>query len=84
MRVSFVSTMLAVGALAAMPVAAVAQPAANPASSLSVSHAVRASSATSHHSDLAGAGLFAAVIAAGIVAIVVIGAVNNSDNSDSN
>ena len=84
MRVSFVSGLFAAGALAAAPVAAAAQPASNPASSLSIGHAARAGSTSAHGSDLAGgAGIFAVLIAAGIAAIVVIAVVNDSDNSDS-
>ncbi|TCP34655.1 hypothetical protein [Sphingomonas sp. BK235] len=57
---------------------------ANPASSLSVAGA-RAASPTAKDSQLAGAGVFGAIIAAGIAAIGVIAIVNDSDDdSDSN
>lgn len=57
---------------------------ANPASSLSVA-GTRAASPTAKDSQLAGAGVFGAIIAAGIAAIGVIAIVNDSDDdSDSN
>ncbi|PZQ62716.1 MAG: hypothetical protein DI544_00435 [Sphingomonas taxi] len=57
---------------------------ANPAASLSVAKS-RAATPTAKNSELAGAGIFAAVIAAGIAAIGVIAIVNDSeDDSDSN
>ena len=57
--------------------------AANPASSLSVAKS-RAATASSNKSELAGGGIFAAIILAGIAAIGVIAIVNDSDDSDSN
>jgi hypothetical protein len=57
--------------------------AANPAASLSVAKS-RAATASSNKSELAGGGIFAAVILAGIAAIGVIAIVNDSDDSDSN
>ena len=58
---------------------------ANPASSLSVAQS-RAASPSAKKSELAGAGLFGAIIAAGIAAIGVVAIVNdsNDDDSDSN
>jgi len=55
----------------------------NPASSLSVAQS-RAATPSAKKSELAGAGIFAAVIAAGIAAIGVIAIVNDDDDSDSN
>ena len=58
--------------------------AANPAASLSVAKS-RAATATSKNNELAGAGIFGAIILAGIAAIGVIAIVNDSeDDSDSN
>ncbi|WP_294198753.1 hypothetical protein [uncultured Sphingomonas sp.] len=54
----------------------------NPASSLSVAQS-RAATPSAKKNELAGAGIFAAIIAAGIAAIGVI-AIVNDDNSDSN
>ena len=75
---------LAAMGMVAAPVAASAAPIANPAASLSVANSARASTATTKDSDLLGAGLFATVIVAGIIAIVVIAVVNDSNDSDSN
>jgi hypothetical protein len=69
-------------AMMSTSVAAVAAP-ANPASSLSVSKA-RVGTATSKKSELAGGGILAALIGAGVVAIGVIAIVKDDDNSDSN
>ena len=55
----------------------------NPASSLSVAQS-RAATPSAKKSELAGAGIFAAIIAAGIAAIGVIAIVNDDDDSDSN
>ncbi|GAA4221732.1 hypothetical protein GCM10022253_28460 [Sphingomonas endophytica] len=56
----------------------------NPAASLSVAQS-RAASPSAKKSELAGAGLFGVIIAAGIAAIGVIAIVNdNNDDSDSN
>ncbi|MEH3158461.1 MAG: hypothetical protein PGN08_05705 [Sphingomonas taxi] len=76
---------LAALALTAAPIAATPAFAAqaNPAASLSVAKSVRASAPTGKKSNLAGGGLLAALIAAGVVAIGVV-AVVNDDNSDSN
>jgi len=74
---------LAAMSLAASPALAAT---ANPAASLSVAKTVRAGSTTGKSSELAGAGILAAIIGAGIVAIGVIAIVNdsNDDDSDSN
>ena len=56
----------------------------NPAASLSVAQS-RAATPSAKKSELAGAGLFGVIIAAGIAAIGVIAIVNdNNDDSDSN
>ncbi len=68
---------LAAVAVAAMPVAASAAP-ANPAASLSVAKSVRASTPTAKNSKMAGGAILAALVLAGVVAIVAIGA--SSDN----
>jgi len=76
---------LAALALTAAPIAATpafAAP-ANPAASLSVAKSVRASTPTSKKNDLAGGGILAALIGAGVIAIVVVAAVRD-DNADSN
>jgi len=78
-----IRTMIAAAA-ALMMTAAPAMAAANPAASLSVSKSVRAGTATKGKSKIAGgAGIFAVILLAGIVAIPVIDAVKD-DNSDSN
>ncbi len=56
---------------------------ANPAASLSVAQS-RAATPSAKKSELAGAGIFAAIIAAGVAAIGVIAIVNDDDDSDSN
>ena len=84
MRLRFTSHLAAAAALAAAPVAASAAPIANPASSLSVAKAPRAASTTAHDSGLAGgAGIYGILIAVGVIAIVVIAAVNDDDNPKS-
>ena len=71
-------------AMLSTTVAANAAPAANAASSLSVAN-VRAGSATTDKSKLAGGGgIFAILIAAGVAAIGVIAIVKSDDDSDSN
>ncbi|MGP7796480.1 hypothetical protein [Sphingomonas sp. CLY1604] len=76
---------LAAMAMIAAPIAATPAFAAptNPAASLSVAKSVRASAPTDGKSKLAGGGLLAALIAAGVVAIGVVAIVNDGD-SDSN
>lgn len=73
-------------ALVATPVAASAAP-ANPASSLSVSKAVRAGAPTSKSSKVAGVSTIPLVIGAAIIAGVtylIVDNENDDDNSDSN
>ncbi len=82
MRIKMMTAAVAAMAMTATPVLAAP---ANPAASLSVAKSVRASTATTKNNELAGAGLFGIVIAAGIVAIGVIAIVNdNDDDADSN
>ena len=83
MRFNALAHIATAATLIAAPVAASAQQAANPAASLSVVKSVRAATPAQKKSALAGGGLIAAVIAAGVVAIGVIAIVNDSD-SDSN
>ncbi len=77
------------GSLAALALttASIATPAlaetTNPAASLSVAKSVRASAPSTQKSKLAGGGLLAALIAAGVVAIGVVAIVDDG-NSDSN
>ena len=75
------------GAAAALSLAAVptmASAATNPAQSLSLSKSVRTAAPTKGKSNMAGGGvIFAALIAAGVVAIGVIAATKD-DNSASN
>ena len=73
---------LAVASLVAAPAVVQAAP-ANPAASLSVAKSVRASAPAGKDHLAGGAGIFAAVIAAGIAAIGVIAIVNSSDDDDS-
>jgi len=73
---------LAALAMIAAPVAASAAP-VNPAASLSVAKSVRASAPSAKKSELAGGGLLAALIVAGVVAIGVVAVVQDGD-SDSN
>lgn len=84
MRLTFLSHIAAATALVVAPVAASAQPVANPAASLSVAKSVRAGAQTKRGSNLFGGGIFAAVILAGVIAIGVIAIVNDSEDSDSN
>ena len=72
-------------AMLSTTVAANAAPVANSAGSLSQSNA-RVGTATTGKNKLAGGGILAAVIAAGVAAIGVVAIVNdsNDDNSDSN
>jgi len=73
---------LAAMSLAASPALAAT---ANPASSLSIAKSARAGASAKKSNELAGAGLIAAIIGAGVVAIGVIAIVNDSDDdSDSN
>jgi hypothetical protein len=81
MSKSFAGSLAALAMIAA-PVAASAAP-ANPAASLSVAKSVRASAPSSKRSELAGGGLLAALIVAGVVAIGVVAVVQDGD-SDSN
>ena len=74
-----VGAALALSAFGAAPAMA-AQ--VNPAASLSVAKA-RVGGSTAKNNKLAGGGLLAALIAAGVVAIGVV-AIVNDDNSDSN
>lgn len=79
-------TAMVSAAFVAAPTIASAAPVqmANPASSLSVAKGVRASSPSAKSSKLGGgAGIFGLAIAAGIVAIIAIAVINDS-NSDSN
>ena len=75
-------------AMTALPVAANAAPAANPAQSLSVASSVRTGTATSKSSKLAGlqgASIVPIVIGAGILAGVAYLIIDHEDdNSDSN
>jgi hypothetical protein len=57
--------------------------AANPASSLSVSKAVRASAPTAKKNELAGGALIAVIAAAAVVAGIVIVATDDDDDDDS-
>jgi len=81
MSKSFAGSLAALAMIAA-PVAASAAP-VNPAASLSVAKSVRASAPSSKKSELAGGGLLAAIIVAGVVAIGVVAVVQDGD-SDSN
>ena len=81
MSKSFAGSLAALAMIAA-PVAASAAP-VNPAASLSVAKSVRASAPSSKKSELAGGGLLAALIVAGVVAIGVVAVVQDGD-SDSN
>ncbi|MCP3735697.1 hypothetical protein M9979_12515 [Sphingomonas sp. RP10(2022)] len=78
---------LAALAMTAAPIAATpafAAPTTNPAASLSVAKSVRASTPSAKKNDLAGGGLiFAALIAAGVIAIVAVAA-SKDDSADSN
>ena len=65
-------------AIAAAPVAASAAP-ANPAASLSVAKSVRASTPTTKNSKFSGGAIFAALIVAGVIAIVAIGTSKDND-----
>ncbi len=80
-NVTALASALAIVAAPVMAAPAFAAPVANKASSLSV---VRASAPTAKKNKLAGAGLIAAVLAAGVAAIGVVAIVNDSDDSDSN
>lgn len=81
MSKSFAGSLAAL-AMIATPVAASAAP-VNAASSLSVAKSVRASAPSGKKSELAGGGILAALIAAGVVAIGVV-AIVQDNNSDSN
>lgn len=72
------------GAAALSLIASPALAATNPAASLSVAKAARASTPTAKKSELFGGGILAAVIAAGVIAIGVVAIVNDEDDSDSN
>ncbi|MGJ3629775.1 hypothetical protein AB5I41_28495 [Sphingomonas sp. MMS24-JH45] len=71
------------GAAALSLIASPALAATNPASSLSVAKAARASTPTAKKSELFGGGILAVVIAAGVIAIGVV-AIVNDESSDSN
>jgi hypothetical protein len=77
-----------VAAMLALPAAAVATPAANPASSLSVAHAARAASGSGNASKIGAEVPTTTLISIGILAaltgIVLLVADNGDDNSDSN
>ncbi len=71
-------------ALTTVPVVASAAPAANPAASLSVAKSVRTGTPTAGKNKLSGGGaILAALIGAGVIAIVAVAAVKD-DDSDSN
>lgn len=80
MRFKHLFAAAAAASMTAAPVAA-----ANPAASLSVANAARAGSATKGDSELAGgfAGILAAIVVAGVIAIVAIDA-SEDDFPDSN
>jgi hypothetical protein len=75
-------SMLAAAAIVSMA-ATPAMAASNPASSLSIAPAARASAPVGKTNKAVGGGVLAALIAAGVVAIVVIAASKN-DSPDSN
>ena len=85
MKNKLIAAMVGVAFIAAPTVASAApDQIANPAASLSVAKSVRASSPSARSSKLGGGvGIFGLAIAAGIVAIVAIAVINDS-NSDSN
>ncbi len=84
MSKSFAGSLAALAMMSAPIAAAPAYAApANPAASLSVAKSVRASAPSDGKSKLAGGGLLAALIVAGVVAIGVVAAVKD-DNADSN
>ncbi|WP_425228229.1 hypothetical protein [Sphingomonas sp.] len=76
MRLKSVLFSLAAAGMVVAPVAANA----NPASSLSVASAQRASTPSAKHSNLGGgsAGIYALLIVAGIAAIIAVGASNDT------
>lgn len=74
---------LAAVAATAMVAAPVAAAPTNTAANLSISKSVRASAPAAKTNKLAGGGVLAALIAAGVVAIGVI-AIVKDDDSDSN
>jgi hypothetical protein len=73
-------------ALTTVPVMASAAPVANPAASLSVAKSVRTGTPTAGKNKLSGGGaILAALIGAGVIAIVAVAAVKGEDDdSDSN
>lgn len=78
----FAKHIMAVAA-ATMAVAPVMAAPANPASSLSVAKSVRAGTATAKDSDLAGGGIFVALIAAAAVIVGIIVVAKEDDSPDS-
>ena len=85
MRLRITSHLAVAAALVAAPVAASAAPAVNPAASLSLSHSARVGSPSGHDSALAGGvGIFGIVIGLGVIAIIVVAAVNDDDNGRPN
>lgn len=77
--------LLSLAGAAVLAAPTMAQAAANPASSLSVANSVRASTPAGKRSNvLGGAGIFALIIGAAVVAIPVVAVVKDDDDSDSN
>ncbi|WP_419807320.1 hypothetical protein [Sphingomonas sp.] len=71
-------------AVATMAVAPAFAAPANPAASLSVAKSARAGSATTKDSDLAGGGVFVALIAAAAVIAGIVIVAQEDDSPDSN
>ncbi|RDE04945.1 hypothetical protein [Sphingomonas aracearum] len=78
--------LLSLAGAAVLAAPTMAEAATNPAASLSVASSVRASTpAGKKNNVLGGAGIFALIIAAGVIAIPVVAVVSDDDDdSDSN
>lgn len=74
---------LMAAAAATMAVAPAMAAPANPAAGLSVSKSVRAGSATAKNNELAGGGVFVAIIAAVAVIVGIVVVANENDKPDS-